>query len=105
MGAYDRLLELARRERDAAAAGDWERVLRLQDEQAALRDQLAGTAAPAAAVGMLVEAARLNADVQAALRQAMAAIQAELVDLGRGRTAAAGYGAAAERGPQLAWEG
>lgn len=105
-GPYERLLELARRERDALEAGDWERVTALQAEQAELREALSGATPPPSARPALEEAARLNAEVVLAIRRAMAGVQAELVALGRGREAAAGYGGAgAERVPQVAWQG
>lgn len=89
--AWNRVLELARAQREAAARGDWEAVSRLQDDHAALRAELDGLPAPATSLPDLLEAVRLNNDVQAALRKAMAGIEAELVELGHSRTAAAGY--------------
>lgn len=104
---WDRVLVLARAQREAAARGDWDAVVRLQDDHAALRAELEGLPAPSAALPDLLEAVRLNNDVQAALRKAMAGIEAELLDLGRSRTAAAGYRASGLPGDagRLAWEG
>lgn len=106
-GPYERVLELARRERDAVEAGDWERMLALQAEQGELREQLARAAAPVppSARPALEEAVRLNAEVVRSIQRALSGIQAELVELGRSREAAAGYGGAVERAAQLAWEG
>ena len=105
--AWDRVVELARAERDAVARGDWAEVSRLQDDHAALRAELEGMPAPATSLPDLLEAVRLNNDVQAALRMAMAGIEAELVGLGHSRTAAAGYRAAGLPGDagRNAWEG
>ena len=101
---YARLLQLAQGELEAVEAGDWERVTVIQGEQAALRDTLAG-APPAWARTSLEEAVRLNAEVARSIQRALAAVQAELVGLGRSREAATGYGAAVERAPGLAWQG
>ena len=101
---YARLLELARSERDAVAAGDWGQVAALQDEQLALRTTLTGPPPPLARPS-LEEAAALNAEIARSIERALAGVLAELVAVGRGRAAATGYAAAGERSPGFAWQG
>jgi hypothetical protein len=90
---YSQVLDAVRRKGELVEAGDWDGVAAVDAELERLRLTLPDTP-PASARPTLEEAVRLNAAIIAAIGKALAGVQAELVGLGRERTAAAGYGAA-----------
>jgi hypothetical protein len=87
--AYAALLELARRQIQAAERGDLTAAIALMPARA---DLLASAGAPSDADHDAIrEVLRLDRDLATALRRRMIAIRNEAVGLQQGRTALAGY--------------
>jgi hypothetical protein len=87
--AYAALLELARRQIEAAERGDLTAAIALMPARA---DLLASAGAPSGAdYHAIREVLRLDRDLATALRRRMIAIRNEAVGLQQGRTALAGY--------------
>ena len=101
---YARLLALARLERELVVAGDWEALAAVGAEQAALRGALPDRPPPLA-VPLLEEAARLGATTARIIESRLEDVREELVGLGRGRTALAGYAGPAAVVAELDWQG
>ena len=101
---YFRLLELARLERELVVAGDWEALEAVGAEQAALRGALPDRPPPLAGP-LLEEAARLVATTACIIDSRLVDVREELVGLGRGRTALAGYAGPAAEVAELDWQG
>lgn len=87
--AYDRLLELSRRQHDAAARDDIAAVITLMNE----RVRILTDAKPATDSDhqTIAEVLRLDRDVATAIRKRMLAVRNEAVSLQNGRTALRGY--------------
>jgi len=99
MNAYERLLTLARLERELALQEDFEGLERLDAE----RRQIVATlpaSPPAEARPLLVEMAQLQAATTAVLKEARARVSSEIGGLERRGDTARGYGrqATPERG-------
>ena len=91
MQAYERLLTLARLERELAVQEDFEGLDRLDVERRALVAALPAKP-PAAAKPLLAEMARIQAETTAALEEARARVAAEMGSLDRREQTARGYG-------------
>ena len=88
-GAYAALLDLARRQVEAAGRGDVNAAMALMPARA---EVLASAGPPAADDHATIrEVLRLDRDLAGALRRRMIAIRDEAVGLQQGRTALAGY--------------
>jgi hypothetical protein len=91
MDAYERLLTLARLERELAEQEDFEGLERLDAE----RRQIVATLPakpPEAARPLLVEMAQLQAATTAVLKEAQSRVTAEMGSLDRREQTARGYG-------------
>ena len=102
--SYARLLTLARLEWELVLAGDWEALEAVGSEQAKLRGSLPDSPPPPARP-MLEEARRLVALTARFIESRLEEVRDELVGLGRGRTALAGYAGPAAEVAQLDWQG
>jgi len=91
MDAYERLLTLARLERELALQEDFEGLERLDAERRQIVATLPGTPPPAAR-RLLVEMAQLQAATTAVLKEAQARVSAEMGTLDRHEQTAKGYG-------------
>lgn len=101
---YDRLLMLARLERELVVAGDWEALEVVGLEQLELRRSLP-VRPPLSARPLLEEAARLVATTARIIDSRLVDVREELVGLGRGRIALAGYAGPAAEVAELDWQG
>ena len=101
---YARLLTLARQERELVVAGDWEGLAAIGLEQAELRGSLPDRP-PVGARPLLEEAIRIVATTAGLIESRIDDARDELVGLGRGRTALAGYAGPAAPVAELDWQG
>jgi hypothetical protein len=88
---WERLGELARRERALVEAERWDDLLALQAERQELLDALPEPL-PAAAEAVLADALEQSKATQQALQVALARTEAELGSIRRGRRAVSAYG-------------
>jgi len=88
---YERLLGLARRERELVAAHAWEALHEIEAERAALLETLPPDP-PRAVHALLAETATLVRASETALAAAVEATRGELGRVGHGRRALSGYG-------------
>jgi hypothetical protein len=91
LSAYERLLDLVRREAELVATGQLEEIEPLHDELDRLRAALPETP-PADAAPLLEEALRLARASEGALAAALAETGAELARIGEGLRAVQAYG-------------
>jgi hypothetical protein len=92
---WDKLAELARREREIVAAGHWDELIELQAERQRLIDRLPPQP-PAEAEGVLEEALEQSRATQTALTAALAELESALGAVRRGRRAVSAYGLGAD---------
>jgi hypothetical protein len=100
MRGYERLVELAERERELIAAGRFDELAEIDAE----RDELVASLpeqAPPDARFLLERAARLQEESSRELAAALATVRVGLLELARGRRAAGGYAPAARGGQVL----
>lgn len=100
MRGYERLVELAERERELIAAGRFDELAELDAE----RDELVASLpeqAPREARFLLERAAQLQEESSQALIAAMATVRGGLLELARGRRAADRYAPPARGGGVL----
>jgi hypothetical protein len=97
---YERLVELAERERDLIAAGRFDELPALDDERSRIVSDLPDAPPPAAGPA-LQRAAALQEESTRAIASALLETRHALLDLGRGRRTARSYAPQAGGGGAL----